>query len=309
MSYDIEKVVKLVGGKDYIKYLVEEEGYSQQEVQAVLGIKTSSRVTYSKFLKYCDAVIPFPKVSNRASRKWMIRWTKMGHEYWNDIFLVEAILDKLKTPILNNAGKSSRYNISMWGHPNANKDSHQIRAHQVVWELTNETFLPPGHEVEAIDGNFLNLDITNLRLRASSDRKSHYASGDKNHFYTGTARYTNYTRGWKRKSKEYREAVPYCEVCQAIECLNVHHIISYWLFDDNDERVHTQDNLFCVCDKCHGQIHQNNLTIVPHISEMRYTNLLELLESLKSQVPDTLMETYKDVEKQLGLTDNQQPST
>jgi hypothetical protein len=47
---------------------------------------------------------------------------------------------------------------------------------------------------------------------------------------------------------------------------------------------------------------------VPHISEMKYKNLLELLESLKSQVPESLMETYKDVEKQLGLTDNQQPS-
>jgi hypothetical protein len=40
----------------------------------------------------------------------------------------------------------------------------------------------------------------------------------------------------------------------------------------------------------------------------RYEKLLELLETLKSQVPDTLMETYKDVEKQLGLTDNQQLS-
>jgi hypothetical protein len=58
-----------------------------------------------------------------------------------------------------------------------------------------------------------------------------------------------------------------------------------------------------------GTIHQQNTTIVPHISEMKYKNLLELLESLKSQVPDALMETYKDVEKQLGLTDNQQPST
>ena len=56
-------------------------------------------------------------------------------------------------------------------------------------------------------------------------------------------------------------------------------------------------------------IHQQNTSIVPHISETKYKNLLELLESLKSQVPDALMETYKDVEKQLGLTDNQQPST
>ena len=60
---------------------------------------------------------------------------------------------------------------------------------------------------------------------------------------------------------------------------------------------------------CHGHIHQNNTQIVPHISVTKYKKLLELLESLKSQVPDALMETYKDVEKQLGLTDNQQLST
>ena len=65
-----------------------------------------------------------------------------------------------------------------------------------------------------------------------------------------------------------------------------------------------------VCRHCHGKIHGGSLSINKAlISEMRYSKLLELLETLKSQVPDTLMETYKDVEKQLGLTGNQQPST
>lgn len=56
------------------------------------------------------------------------------------------------------------------------------------------------------------------------------------------------------------------------------------------------------------KIHQNNISIKVLIGATQYEKLLELLETLKSQVPDTLVETYRDVEKQLGLTDNQQRS-
>lgn len=307
--YNIEKIVEQAGGKDYIKSLIEDEGYTNQEIQKILGINTTSRITYRKFVEFCNAVIPFPTVSNISSRKWMIRWLRSGIEYWNDEFLVTETITKLNSPIINKAGKAERYNISMWGHPDSNKDSHQVRAHQIVWELDNECFLPKGYEVEPIDGNFLNIDITNLRARLAVDRKSFYSSGDRNHFYTGIQRYVNYSRGWVRKSKNYRQAIQHCEVCNVRDSLNTHHIISYWLFDDNDPRVHSTTNLLCVCDSCHGTIHQSNTSIVPHISETKYKNILELLESLKSQVPDALMETYKAVEKQLGLTDNQQPST
>jgi dihydroneopterin aldolase len=64
-----------------------------------------------------------------------------------------------------------------------------------------------------------------------------------------------------------------------------------------------------LCRVCHIKLHQTNLNIKAHIEATQYSKLFELLETLKSQVSDTLMETYKDVEKQLGLTDNQQPST
>lgn len=306
--YDIEKIVEQAGGKDYIKFLVEEEGYTQQEIQRVLNINTTSRVTYKKFIDYCNITIPFPKVSNPESRKWMIHWVNNGNTYWEDMYLVEQIYKKLESPILNIAGKTKRYVISMWGHPSANKDSHQVKAHQIVWELVNECFLPQYHEIEPINNNYLNLDIANLKIRLTSDRKSFYASGDKNHFYTGNARHINYTRGWKRISKNYKNIINKCEICNTSNNLNVHHIISYWLFDDNNPQVHDKNNLLCVCDSCHGKIHQLNTCIVPHISEMKYKNLLELLGSLKSQVPESLMETYKDVEKQLGLTGNQQPS-
>ncbi len=308
--YNVEKIVEIAGGKAYIKSLIEDEGFNQQEVQKILGISTTSRVTYKKFVDYCEAVIPFPKVANQESRKWMIRWVKYGNEYWNDSWLVDQLFDKLTHPILNKTGKSERYNISVWGHPNSNKDSHQVRAHQIVWELTNECFLPEGYEVQPLDGNFLNLDFENFVARTTQERKSFYSSGERNHFYTGIAKYVNYTRGWNRLSKAYKLSVDNtCEICFATKYLNTHHIISYWLFDDKDQRVHNTNNLFCVCDSCHGNLHQHNTTIVPHISETKYKNILELLESLKSQVPDALMETYKDVEKQLGLTDNQQPST
>lgn len=307
--YNIEKIVNEAGGKEYIKKLIEEEGYSYPEIQKVLNINTTSRVTCKKFIDYCDAVIPFPKAV-QASRKWMIRWTKYGSAYWQDEYLVEQILLKLNNPIKNKAGTLERYNISMWGHPQANKDSHQMRAHQVIWELCNECFLPEGYEVYPLDGNYLNLDFDNFESRTSVERKSFYSSGERNHFYTGNARYVNYTRGWNRLSNNYKELVDNtCEICASKHNLNTHHIISYWLFADNDIRVHSFDNLLCVCDSCHGHIHQNNTQIVPHISVTKYNKLLELLESLKSQVPDTLMETYKAVEKQLGLTDNQQLST
>lgn len=308
--YNVEKIVEIAGGKDYIKRLVEEEGYTYPDIQLVLGIKTTSRVTCKKFINYCNAIIPFPKVANATSRKWMIRWTKYGNAYWQDEYLVNQIYEKLAHPILNKAGNSERYNISIWGHPQANIDSHQIRAHQIIWELNNECFLPEGYEVYPLDGNFLNLDFNNFASRTSVERKSFYSSGERNHFYTGTPRYINYTRGWNRISKDYKNSINNkCEICGVTHQLNSHHIISYWLFNDSDKRVHSFDNLLCVCDSCHGKIHQQNTQIVPHISVTKYTKLLELLESLKSQVPDALMETYKDVEKQLGLTDNQQLST
>lgn len=308
--YDIEKIVNNAGGKDYIKNLVEVEGLTSAQIQQILNINTTSRITYKKFLDYCNAKIPFPKVSNQESRKWMILWTKYGHEYWNNDWLVEKTLEKLQNPILNITGTAKRYVISMWGHPNSNKDSHQVKAHQIVWELSNEVFLPEGHEIEPLNGNFLDLSVENFKVRATQERKSLYASAERNYFYTGAARYTNYTRGWNRKSKAYKQSVNNtCEICGSTNNLNAHHIISYWLFNDEDLRVHDSNNLLCVCDSCHGKLHQLNTSIVPHISEMKYKNLLELLESLKSQVPDTLLETLRSVEKQLGLTDNQQPSS
>lgn len=311
MGYDIKNLVYCAGGPEHIKKLIEEEAYTRKDIFAVLGIQSTSGVMYQKIVELCQATIPFPKVTNPDSRKWMIRWTKNGTKYWTDDYLVEAILDKLERPILNIAGKAKRYNISVWGHPDANKDSFQIRAHQIVWEIVNEQFLPQGYEVEAIDGNFLNLDITNLKLRKVTDRLSFYSSGNKNHFYTGAPKSYNYTRGWDRLSANYREKIAKCEMCAstAKESLVVHHIISYWLFSDTDSRVHEETNLLCLCRSCHAKLHQNSTLVVPHISEMKYKNLLELLETLKSQVSDSNREIYCDVEKQLGLTDNQQPST
>jgi hypothetical protein len=306
--YNIEEIVAKVGGKDYIKQLIEVEGYNQQEVLKVLGVVTSSRIVAKKFIDYCGAVIPYPKVSNTLSRKWMIKWGLIGGRYWEDDWLVEQTLEKLSNPIINIAGKSIRFNVSMWGHPSANKDSYQVRAHQVLWELVHECYLPEGSEIGMLDNDFSNLTSDNIYLRTTEERKSFYSTGERNHFYTGTPRYTNYTREWDRISKKYKSSTSKCEICSSEYNLNIHHIISYWLFDDNDIRVHDFNNLLTVCDSCHGKLHQRNTSIVPHISEMKYKNLLELLESLKSQVPDSLLETLRSVEKQLGLTDNQQPS-
>lgn len=67
-------------------------------------------------------------------------------------------------------------------------------------------------------------------------------------------------------------------------------------------------NLITLCRGCHTKLHSSNSSIKDLIEETQYSKLIELLETLKSQVPDSLMETYREVEKQLGLTDNQQPS-
>jgi outer membrane lipopolysaccharide assembly protein LptE/RlpB len=90
--------------------------------------------------------------------------------------------------------------------------------------------------------------------------------------------------------------------------LVVHHIINYHLFAEF-AIANSEQNLMTLCRSCHTKLHLNNTNIKAHIEETQYSKLLELLETLKSQVPESLMETYKDVEKQLGLTDNQQPST
>lgn len=310
MTHNFDELINKNGGINHFKDLIENEGVSLVEVQKVLlGRHNASH--NKKILKILGIdQIPFPKVSSK-SRKWMIYWTKYGDNYWDNLYLVEETLTKLNNPIINHTKSCSRYVITMWGHPSSNKDSHQVKAHQVVWELDNECFLPEGYEVYPLDGDFLNLSVDNFNIRTKQERKSFYAMGERNYFYVGgPTKYNNYSRGWNRISKEYKNKVNNkCEVCGSLEKLNTHHLISYWLFDEKDMRVHSDNNLFCVCDSCHGKIHRAGLLIQPHISVTKYTKLLELLESLKSQVPDTLKETLKDVEKQLGLTDNQQPST
>lgn len=308
--YNFDELVKDKGNKEKLEELINEHGYGQNDLLEYLGIKTSSRITAQNLLKHFNLKIKYT-ASSKESRKWMVLWDRCGNEYWNNTFLKETLLFRLKNPIINKTKSSIRGRVSAWGHPRANTKSHQIAAHEILWEIHNECYLPEGYEVYPLDGNFLNLTIENFKIRTSISRKSLYASGEKNYFYTGTQRYVNYTRGWNRISKQKRLINPVCELCNknSENSVNVHHIISYWLFDENDLRVHSDINLLSLCDSCHGKVHQQNINLTPLLSVTRCNELLELLESLKSQVSESLMETYLDVEKQLGLTGNQQRSS
>lgn len=307
--YRFNEIVEKIGGKQEVKRLVEVEGYTYPELREVLSIPKASNVVMGKLLTFCETTIPYPR-STKEFRLWALNWERDKLQYWENKFLVEVITKRLTQPVLNRTGESSRYNIAMWGHPRANKDSHEVRAHIIVWELENECFLPDGYEVYPLDNNFLNLLPANLSVRTSTERKKFYALQEKNFFFkTGVNRSYNYTRKWVVTSKSYKNSRNNtCELCASTDMVVAHHIISYFLFPEQDLRVHTTDNLLCVCKKCHYDIHFNSLNIKPLISEKRYSKLLELLESLKSLVSDSMMETYIEVEKQLGLTGNQQPS-
>jgi len=309
--YNFDELLENRGGVTALQMFIDNEGYGYKEALAYIGIVTTSKVTGKKLFTYCNRELKFPH-SKAASRKWMLHWERDGNAYWFNNYLTSTLLSKLTNPIINKTSAGlKRGRISMWGHPRANSNSHQVSAHEVLWEMGNECYLPAGYEVFPLDGDFLNLVLSNFQVRTSTERKSLYATGERNFFYTGTQRYINYTRGWNRISKGKRLTNPTCEYCNNLSELsvNVHHIISYWLFSDNDVRVHSNENLISLCDSCHGNVHQNNINISPLLSVMRCNVLLELLESLKSQVSDSMMEIYIEVEKQLGLTDNQQRSS
>ena len=230
-------------------------------------------------------------------------------KYWENNYIVSTLLVRLSNLTINISGSSIRGVINFPTHPSSNKDSHQIKAHIVAWEIYNRQYVPNNSWVVPVDGDYLNLAESNLVLVNTVEFKSNKFKGTNNPAYL----HGKYNRprlgGWNTISKNKLADDTCCTICSSVEQLVVHHIISYHLFN-NPIEAHQDMNLMVVCRHCHGKIHGGSLSINKAlISEMRYSKLLELLETLKSQVPDTLMETYKDVEKQLGLTGNQQPST
>ena len=59
--------------------------------------------------------------------------------------------------------------------------------------------------------------------------------------------------------------------------------------------LHNDDNLICLCDSCHQNLHLSKFNLLGYISEMRCNKLLELLETLK--------EKYKNDKTKLELVE------
>lgn len=311
MAYNVEKAIDRIGKERVLKEIYD-EGLTQIDLHKFLNLSTSdtrlNNAVYKRMYTYLGITeLPYPKLS-RDNKIFKILCDKSFPNYWENERLVFLILRRLGNPTINIADNRIRSVITLAEHPRANAKSGQIKAHEVAWELYNRQYLPPNHWVVPIDNNYLNLEEDNLRIVNTTEFKSDRFSGEGNPAYIDGSAGRPKLGGWSYISRTKREADGKCAKCLCTDNLVVHHIINYNLFTKPIE-AHQPLNLITLCRECHGKVHGHSISIKQDlIAEMRYSKLIELLETLKSQVPDTLMETYKDVEKQLGLTDNQQPS-
>jgi hypothetical protein len=308
MTYNVDKAINNFG-KDRVLELIFSEGLTQVELHKLLGLSTSdSRLNssvYSRIYKTLGiSELPYSRLSSK-DRKFQLQLDRSMPEYWNNLYLVENLLDRLSKPTINKSGTNIRYVINFPRHPRSNKDSNQVKAHIVAWEIYNKCYLPDNYRVIAIDGNYLNLLEDNLTVVETVKHRSDSMLGDNNpqflHGMSGRPK----LGGWNSISKLKIAKDGKCAICDSTKDLLVHHVINYNLFINYID-ANKEVNLLTLCRPCHGLIHTKNSSIKVHIEATQYSKLLELLETLKSQVPDSLMETYKVVEKQLGLTDNQQ---
>lgn len=315
MAYNVEKAIDDFGGKAELLSLLSNKGFNQVELHKLLKLSNSDKRLganiYKRIYKYLGIEgLPYANLRSEV-KTLMLQLDKHLPNYWESDYIVTYLINKLNNPTLNIADNRIRAVINFPRHPKSNKDSNQVKAHVISWELHHKQYVPDNHWVIPIDDDYLNLDPTNLELVNTTEYKSSRFSGEGNPSYLHGQSRRPKLGGWFKTAYDYRIENCECKLCGSKEQsdLVVHHIINYRLFN-NPIDAHSRDNLITLCNVCHPLVHYHKLSIVQVlISEMRYSKLIELLETLKSQVPDTLMETYRDVEKQLGLTDNQQPST
>lgn len=308
---DVEKILNEYG-LERARNLFLKEGFTLTQFHLETGLSTSlnrtSQRIYTEALKVLGIKeIPY-KEDTQPVRKFKLEFDRVNGNYWESDFITEVLLAKLDSPIINRAGTRERYVIGFPKHPKADAISNQIKAHIVLWELVNEQYVPDNHWVLPVDDDYTNLNISNWVLVNCVEYKSEKFSDKGNPMYKHGESGRHKLGGWPKVSKKALELHPWCSKCSTNKGLIVHHIINYHLFNEPLE-AHKEYNLLVLCQSCHAKIHLNNLNIKALIEETQYSKLLELLETLKSQVPESLIEIYKDVEKQLGLTDNQQPST
>lgn len=311
MTYNVEKIIDKFGVEN-TKKLVLEDGLSQIELHNALGIsKSSNRLhknVYKRIYSYIGITeIPYAADASKV-RKLKLEFDKYFGEYWKSEYIVEYLLEKLQSPTINISDNSIRYVINFPKHPKANKDSNQVKAHIIVWEICYEQYVPEDCWIIPLDGNYTNLKIDNLILVNTTLYKSNKMQADNNPAFKHGLCLRPKLGGWSKIAKDYLRINNSCTLCKSNKDLVAHHIINYHLFTE-PSTAHKHMNLMSMCRSCHAKLHTYNFSIKAHIEATQYSKLLELLETLKSQVSESNIEIYYDVEKQLGLTDNQQPST
>lgn len=276
-----------------LKNLVENEMFSAKEICDLIGLPKEDNIirNINSYLRKNNITLPYPKMSDYNSR--IIEKYKSEISHWWDVpKLKQAIEFKLKNNlVLNYADKEkkvARYVISIQCHPRASS-GRQVKAHIVLWELYNKQLFPDGYVMIPKDGNFLNLDINNFDIMSNEEYRSVVSTGKRNHFYTtGSQSGVCYKGGWKTISNKYLQIHNECAICGCFDKhnLNVHHIISYYLFDKPKD-AHFSDNLICLCDSCHQNLHLGKINLLGFLSEKIRQKLLELLETLKEKFKKT----------------------
>lgn len=276
-----------------LKNLVENEMFSAKEICDLIGLPKEDNIirNINSYLRKNNITLPYPKMSDYNSR--IIEKYKSEISHWWDVpKLKQAIEFKLKNNlVLNYADKEkkvARYVISIQCHPRASS-GRQVKAHIILWELYNKQLFPDGYVMIPKDGNFLNLDINNFDIMSNEEYRSVVSTGKRNHFYTtGSQSGVCYKGGWKTISNKYLQIHNECAICGCFDKhnLNVHHIISYYLFDKPKD-AHFSDNLICLCDSCHQNLHLGKINLLGFLSEKIRQKLLELLETLKEKFKKT----------------------
>lgn len=276
-----------------LKNLVENEMFSAKEICDLIGLPKEDNIirNINSYLRKNNITLPYPKMPDYNSR--IIEKYKSEISHWWDVpKLKQAIEFKLKNNlVLNYADKEkkvARYVISIQCHPRASS-GRQVKAHIILWELYNKQLFPDGYVMIPKDGNFLNLDINNFDIMSNEEYRSVVSTGKRNHFYTtGSQSGVCYKGGWKTISNKYLQIHNECAICGCFDKhnLNVHHIISYYLFDKPKD-AHFSDNLICLCDSCHQNLHLGKINLLGILSEKIRQKLLELLETLKEKFKKT----------------------
>lgn len=276
-----------------LKNLVENEMFSAKEICDLIGLPKEDNIirNINSYLRKNNITLPYPKMSDYNSR--IIEKYKSEISHWWDVpKLKQAIEFKLKNNlVLNYADKEkkvARYVISIQCHPRASS-GRQVKAHIILWELYNKQLFPDGYVMIPKDGNFLNLDINNFDIMSNEEYRSVVSTGKRNHFYTtGSQSGVCYKGGWKTISNKYLQIHNECAICGCFDKhnLNVHHIISYYLFDKPKD-AHFSNNLICLCDSCHQNLHLGKINLLGILSEKIRQKLLELLETLKEKFKKT----------------------